>query len=142
MADAGMGVGGHKTRRRSGRQKRKTDEPEKRVRGSGVERLRQAADRKLARNSEKLADVLLENALKGELGDTKVLVHLAEDKAPPKPRERKPSGPTIMDLAKKWAAEPEWVEPEVGDVWTGDGWKRVSTGQLVNRWGEVENGGQ
>lgn len=139
MADAGTGEGGHKTRRRARGRGRKNrgmkEEAEKRVRGSGLERLRRAADRKLARKSEELAGILLEGALEGKLGEAKMLVSLAEDKAPPKPRREKPS--PLMELAQKWASEPEWVEPEVGDVWTGHGWKRVSTGELVDRSGDV-----
>jgi hypothetical protein len=118
------------------------EEPEKRACGSGLERLRRAADRKLARNSDELAGVLLEKALEGKLGDAKMLVSLAEEKAPPKPREKKPSGPSLMELAEKWASEPEWVEPEAGDVWTGNGWKRVSTGVLVGRNGLVVSEGE
>ena len=69
-----------------------------------------AGSLKLARKSEELAGILLERALEGKLGEAKMLVSLAEDKAPPKPRREKPS--PLMKLAQKWASEPEWVEPE------------------------------
>jgi hypothetical protein len=48
----------------------------------GAERLRWAADRRLGRNSEKLAAMLAGKALKGDLASTKVLLGLAEGKKP------------------------------------------------------------
>ncbi len=28
-------------------------------------------------------------------------------------------------------ADSEWAEPEVGDVWVGNGWKKQGTGEIV-----------
>ena len=35
-------------------------------------------------------------------------------------------GVKLIDLLE---SEPEWVAPEVGDVWVGNGWKRQGTGE-------------
>jgi hypothetical protein len=72
----------------------------------GAERLRWAADRRVGKNSEKLADLLTNNALKGDLASTKVLLALAEGKKPV-PEVRKPG----RSLALRLAAEPQWVAP-------------------------------
>jgi hypothetical protein len=110
----------------------------KAIRGNGVERLRRAAERRAARNSEELADLLLDKALKGRLESARMLVTLAEQKKPrkePKKEEEEESGHSMADLL---AAEPEWVEPEVGDLWTGNGWLNVRTGKIVDRGGAVQ----
>jgi len=80
------------------------------ARKDGAELLRQAADRRLARNSEELADLLETKALAGDLASAKVLVGLAERKKPiPEPVKRW-RGPSLAEL---WAAEPQWQgEPE------------------------------
>jgi hypothetical protein len=82
---------------------------EKTARKSGAERLRQAADRRVGRNSKKLADLLTEKALKGDLASTKVLVGLAERKKPSQEPAKKRRGPS---LAEQLAAEPQWVEEQ------------------------------
>jgi hypothetical protein len=85
----------------------------KTARKDGVERLRKAADKRVGRISEKLADLLEGNALKGDLASTKVLVGLAERKKPmPEPKKRR-RGPSLPD---QLAQEPEWEGPE----WDGD----------------------
>jgi hypothetical protein len=85
----------------------------------GAELLRQAADKRVGLNSEKLADLLAENALQGDLTSAKVLIGLAERKKPSKEPVKKRRGPS---LAERWAAEPEWrEEPEEGPAETGCG---------------------
>jgi hypothetical protein len=140
--DQGSGVRG---KRRGNRSRRAEDlsgkaeattkagaKPQKAPRGNGLERLRRAAGRRLAQSSEELADVLLDKALKGRLQGARMLVGLAEKIKPRKRREEedKWDGPSAAELL---AAEPEWVEPEVGDVWNGNGWVRVRTGERVSR---------
>ena len=75
------------------------------ARKDGAEQLRQAADRRVSRISEKLADLLEGKALEGDLASTKVLFGLAERKKPMQERVKKRRGP---GLAARWAAEPEW----------------------------------
>jgi len=80
------------------------------ARKDGAEQMRQAADRRVGRISEQLADLLEEKALKGDLASAKALFGLAERKKPiPAPVKRR-HGPT---QAERWAAEPQWQgEPE------------------------------
>jgi hypothetical protein len=78
------------------------------ARRSGVERLRQAVDKRVGKNSEKLADVLTEKALGGSLAGTKVLVELAEGKKPEMKRKKR----GWISYVERLASEPEWSEPE------------------------------
>jgi hypothetical protein len=57
-----------------------------RVKTNGAERLRIAVDRKLGRNSAKLAEVLTKKALAGDLGCAKVLLALSDAKKPEPPK--------------------------------------------------------
>ena len=113
-----------------------TEKPEKRTRGNGLKRLQKAADRRLARASEALADLLLEKAQEGKLDSARLLVSLAEhrqDRKDRKPKEKKPKKREGPSWAELLVSEPEWEEekPEVGDVWVGDGWKKQGTGEIV-----------
>lgn len=78
---------------------------EKKAPKDGAERLRQAADKRVGRNSEKLAELLETKALSGNLDSLKVLVMLAERKKPSPEPVKKPRRPGI---AHQWAAEPAW----------------------------------
>jgi hypothetical protein len=106
----------------------KGTEPEKPVRGNGVERLKKAANMQVARKSSELAELLMNKALEGKLDSARLLVTLAEKKKPPEKPVKKRHGPTLLDLLE---SEPERVEPEVGDVWVGNGWKKQGTGEIV-----------
>jgi hypothetical protein len=79
----------------------------KRAHKDGAERLRQAADKRVGRNSEQLADLLETKALAGNLDSLKVLVMLAERKKPRPVPVKKPRRPS---LALRLGAEPEWEE--------------------------------
>ena len=103
-------------------------EPEKRVRGSGVERLKKAANRQVARKSAELAEMLMNKALEGKVESARLLVTLAEKKKPQEKPVKKRDHPKLIDLLE---ADSEWVEPEVGDVWVGDGWRKQGTGEFV-----------
>jgi hypothetical protein len=74
----------------------------------GAERLRQAADRRVGMNSEKLVDLLTQKALDGDLASTRVLVGLAEGKKPRAKPAKKRRG---VSLAGQLEAEPEWKAP-------------------------------
>jgi hypothetical protein len=81
---------------------------ESRAQVDGAEKLRQAADRRVGQHSKKIADLLVANALKGDLPSAKMLVALAEHKKPrPEPRN-----PLWLRGIAQLAAEPEWVPPE------------------------------
>lgn len=95
----------------------------------GAEQLRRAADRRVARKSEELVNMLTENALKGDLASARMLVGLAERKKP-EPEEEE-CGPSLMDqLVEQLAAEPQWEgEPEDKSerAW-GPGWRSRDVG--------------
>jgi hypothetical protein len=82
----------------------------------GAEQLKRAADKRVGRNSEKLADLLTEKALEGDLASARVLVGLAERKKPREKQVKKRRGPS---LAERLVAEPEWKEPPEGEEVTG-----------------------
>ena len=95
-ADAGKGKR-TRTRRRSGR--------------SGSEWLRYDADRMLGRKAEKLARMLVEKALDGDLPSVKVMVELAESGDRQAEPAKKRSGRT--------AASGIWDRLWVNGVWQG-----------------------
>jgi len=78
----------------------------------GAECLRQAVDRRLVRNSEKLADMLEAKALEGDLATTKAMVGLAEGKKPAEDPMKKRHN---LLLAEQWAREPQWQGPPDGE---------------------------
>ena len=78
------------------------------ARKDGVDRLRWAADRRVGRDSEKLADLLSEKALEGDLASTKVLVALADGKSPAPVKQESAFKKLLADLA----VEPEWKGEE------------------------------
>jgi hypothetical protein len=113
-------------------------EPVKKTwRGNGLERLEKAADRRLGRESEELADLLLDKAKQGKVESARLLVALAEHRMKRKPQEKKKKkkreGPSWEELL---GSEPEFVAPEEGDVWVGDGWKKPS-GEFVKEYAQV-----
>jgi hypothetical protein len=65
----------------------------------------------VARNSEKLADMLTDKALEGDLPSTKVLVALSEQSASCRKPVKKWRG---LTLTQRLAAEPPWEGPPEG----------------------------
>ncbi len=97
--------------------------------GYGVDRLRTAAERRMAESSEALAESLMTKALAGKLESVKILMKLAEEEKARK-EEEGDGGPGILE-----AFGYRMVEPEVGDVWVGDGWQSSATGEILKgRW--------
>jgi hypothetical protein len=111
-------------------------EPVRKERGNGLKRLKRAADRRLGRASETLADMLLENAKEGKVDSTRLLVTLAERETLRKPLGKKKKKSETSLWVEQLCSEPEYVEekPEVGDVWVGDGWKNSKTGEVTRDW--------
>jgi hypothetical protein len=85
------------------------DAPKRRKprRKSGAERLQWAADKQVGKNSKILANLLMEKALEGNVGSTRVLVGLAERMKPGEKRKNWRAWEKVMALA----SEPEWVDP-------------------------------
>ena len=107
--ESSAGNASKKPRKTTKSKGRKRASREKTACKDGAERLRQAADKRVGRNSEKLADLLTEKALKGDLASTKTLVSLAAGKKPIPEPVKKRRGPS---LAERLAAEPEWREEQ------------------------------
>jgi hypothetical protein len=83
----------------------------------GAERLRRAVDRRVGKNSEKLADVLTNKALAGDLAFAKAVVALADAKKPDP--VKKPIGPRFVELLAKeprWEGEPKDIEDSDEDI--------------------------
>jgi hypothetical protein len=119
MAVAKQVLRSDKTRRKSG----KTTKTKRGERASGEETapldgaecLRQAVDRRLARNSEKLADLLEAMALEGDLATTKAMVVLADGKKPePVKKRRGPSQAELLEMEPPWPGEREEGYAETG----------------------------
>jgi hypothetical protein len=91
--------------RRTTKNRRRERADRKTSRKDGAERLRQAADKRVGRISEKLADMLTDKALAGDLACARVLFGLAERKKPIQEPVKKRRGP---GLAARLAAEPAW----------------------------------
>jgi hypothetical protein len=108
----------------------------KSFRGNGLERLEKAADRRLGQASEALANLLLEKATKGKVDSARLLVTLAEHRLKRKPKEKKKKKRPGPSWAELLGSEPEFVAPEVGDVWVGGGWRKP-TGEFVDEDAQV-----
>jgi hypothetical protein len=94
---------------RTTRNRRRVRADGKMARKDGAERMRQAADMRVGRISEKMADLLSSKALAGDLACARVLFGLAERKKPIQDLVKKRRGP---GLAARLAAEPPWQEEE------------------------------
>ncbi|MGD0892662.1 MAG: hypothetical protein ABR923_14120 [Terracidiphilus sp.] len=79
--------------------------PVKRARKDGAEELRRAADRVILRDSKRLAKLLGEKAIQGDLNSVKMLVGLAEKK---KPEPETGKRHALFDFIKDMAAQPVW----------------------------------
>jgi hypothetical protein len=84
------------------------------AREDGVERLGRAVDKRVRKNSEKLADLLMNKALGGDLASARVLVMIAGRKRPRPAPVKKVQWPT---LAMRLAALPDCEEPAEEGVW-------------------------
>jgi hypothetical protein len=119
------GVTGEKSRSTTKKELWKWPKKKRGASKSGVERLRRALDKRVGRNSEKLAELLTGKAMVGSLAEAKILVELAEGKKPVEKPKKKRGRSAALALA----AEPQWVEPpegtkEYGDLVLDDGeWK-------------------
>jgi hypothetical protein len=96
-----------------------------RWKGMGVDRLRTAAERQVAESCEALAELLMTQALKGKLDSVKMLMKLAEEEKARKEEEGGGGVSKFIEGLGFWR-----VEPEVGDVWVGEGWQSAATGEI------------
>jgi len=83
----------------------------------GAERLRRAVDRRVGKNSERLAEVLTNKALAGDLAFAKAVVALADAKKPDP--VKKPTGPSFAEqlaMEPRWEGEPKDIENSDQDI--------------------------
>lgn len=99
----------------------------KKLEGYGADLLRTAGERRVAGSSEELADLLLQKAMEGKLESVKMLMKFAEEEKARKEEEK----PWDENPYFKWLGM-EKAQPEIGDVWIGDGWKNEETGEVVH----------
>jgi hypothetical protein len=137
MAEIGQTGGKKETRGERSRAKRRAGKPasqqvtketaeDGRVKGYGADRLRTAAERRVAESSEELAGLLMTKAMEGKLESVKILMKLAEEEKVKKVAAAEEEGPGIMERMGFWKAV-----PEDGDVWVGDGWRSAATGKIL-----------
>lgn len=94
------------------------------VKGYGVDRLRTAAERRMAESSEALAKTLIDNALKGRLESVKVLMKLAEEEKVRRENEREEDTPRLSNLLVGSVEK-------IGQMWDGHGWRRVAKSRIL-----------
>ncbi|MGD0156673.1 MAG: hypothetical protein ABSB50_11270 [Terracidiphilus sp.] len=124
VAMSGKGRRGRRGAAASERKPRK-----RRVKGYGVDRLRIAAERRVAQSSEELAELLMTKALEGKLESVKMLMKLAEEEKERKEDEDDGGRGILAAMGYRM------VEPKVGDVWVGGGWENPATGEIQKgRW--------
>ena len=70
-------------------------------------KLGKAADRVLKKKSEEIAESLGENAAKGSVQSTRLLLELSELSGKPEHKSHSES-----KLVEQWKAEPEWTDEE------------------------------
>lgn len=87
-------------------QKKNTTKKRKPKRGS--EKMREAADKAMARDSKKLAAALSDNGQKGQLSSIKFMYELSEAGAEDQEHE---GARKIRDLATELANAPQWTGP-------------------------------
>ena len=99
--------------------------PRKRkVEGYGVDRLRTAAERRMAESSEELAESLMSKALAGKLESVKILMKLAEEEKARREEEREEDAPGLADLLVGSVVK-------VGQMWDGHEWRRVAPNRIL-----------
>jgi hypothetical protein len=105
--------------------------PRKRkVKGHGVDRLRAAAERRVAESSEALAELLMKKALEGKLDSVKMLMKLAEEEKVRKEQVIEEDAPCLVDALIGSTAR-------IGQVWDGERWKRLRKNRILEA-SEVE----
>jgi hypothetical protein len=96
----------------------------RKVKGYGVDRLRTAAERRMAESSEELAESLMSKALAGKLESVKILMKLAEEEKARREEKREEDAPGLAELLVGSVVK-------VGQMWDGHHWRRVAPSRLL-----------
>ena len=124
----GIGEKGKRANQRGGKSARQQGSTEKSqeiaVEGYGVDRLRAAAERRMAENSDELAETLMTKALQGKLESVKILMKLAEEEKARREEAREEDAPGLADLLVGSVVK-------VGQMWDGHEWRRVAPNRIL-----------
>ena len=106
----------------------------RKVKGYGVDRLRTAAEQRMAENSEELAASLMTKALAGRLESVKVLLKLAEEEKARREEKREEDTPRLSELLVGSTMK-------IGQMWDGHKWRRVAKSRILEEgcaeWGDL-----
>jgi hypothetical protein len=91
-----------------------------------AERLRKSLKTKVSTQFEDIAQALINTTVKGNMTGARLIVELTgADK--PSTEEKDPDVARLnIPDPELLAAEPEWKDPEIGDIWVGDHWESPS----------------
>ena len=89
-----------------------------------MDRLRTAAERRMAESSEELAESLMSKALAGKLESVKILMKLAEEEKARREEKREEDAPGLADLLVGSVVK-------VGQMWDGHEWRRVAPNRIL-----------
>ncbi|SPE17404.1 hypothetical protein SBA5_100001 [Candidatus Sulfotelmatomonas gaucii] len=117
---------GSKRGRPKGNKSSKSGLPKARP-GRGAKSLLSAVNDVVNKDSGAIAIALGEKAKKGDVPTTRLLVQLTG--ADKQPAIHQDSGIATLGLPdpEALAAEPQWVDPELGSIWVGDHWEDPET---------------
>ena len=124
----GIGGKGKRANQRGSKSARQQGSTEKSqeiaVEGYGVDRLRAAAERRMAENSDELAETLMTKALQGKLESVKILMKLAEEEKARKEEEIVEDTPGLADLLIGSVVK-------IGQMWDGHRWVPVAKSRIL-----------
>ena len=124
MAEIGKTSKKEKRGRRGAAAKRGKAKRKKKVKGNGSDLLRTASERRLAENSEELAQLLVTKAMEGKLESVKMLIKMAEEEKVMKEKRSEEEGPTLNEML--WGSN-----VRIGQVWDGRQWKRLPKTKIL-----------
>lgn len=95
--------------------------------GRGAKNLINAVNTLVGDQSGKIAQSLIDKTQTGNGPSSRLLAELVNASTPP-PSDHNP-GIAALNLPdpEALAAEPEWVDPDLGSVWVGDHWENPET---------------
>ena len=115
---------GKRVSKSAGRQVSRVKTRVRKLKGYGVDRLRTAAERRMAESSEELAESLMSKALAGKLESVKILMKLAEQEKARREEKREEDAPGLADLLVGSVVK-------VGQMWDGHEWRRVAPNRIL-----------
>ena len=125
---------GKRVSKSAGRQVSRVKTRVRKLKGYGVDRLRTAAERRMAESSEALAESLMSKAIAGKFESVKILMKLAEEEKARKEEEIVEDTPRLSDLLVGSVMK-------IGQMWDGHRWRRVAKSRILEEgcaeWGDL-----